>query len=141
MVAMLKADDGFAPVQKSFDQAIADLRAGKVDARRLEDVKSNQKYALLNSFDNPDAVARQLVGAIGPTGDPRALDALFNHMGRLAPKDLVAFARTHLVPTNETRISLTGTGAKAPAGFPEYRPSPHKPAQRSPAAAKEGGAP
>ncbi len=135
--ASLKSDQDFPAVMQTLDQSFADLRAGKVDLKRFEDVKSNQKYGLLQSFDNPDAVAQQLVFAIGPTGDPRALNALFNNMEKLTAKDLVAFAKAHFIQSNETRAALTGPGEKPPAGFPDYRPSPA--AQAHPAA-QEGGA-
>lgn len=135
--ASLKGGEDFPAVAQSIDKAFADLRAGKVDLTRFEAVKSNQKYGLLQSFDNPDAVALQLVLAIGPTGDPQALNALFNNMEKLTSRDLVAFAKAHFVPSNETRAALTGPGDKPPAGFPEYRPSPSAQAHRS----KQGGAP
>ncbi len=135
--AMLKGDDGFAEVRKAIDLAVAELREGKVDAGRLEAVKSNQKYSLLNSFDNPESVAEQLVFAIGPTGSPDALDALFNHMERLTPQDLVRFAGTYLVPSNSTLVTLVGPGQRPPPGIPDYVPSP--PAE--PRQDEVGGAP
>lgn len=122
--AVLKGDDAFAEVRRAVAAALEDLRAGKVDARRFADVKSNQKYGLLNSLDTPEAVAQMLVFAIGPTGDPGALDALFVHMDRLRPQDLADFARTYLVDANSTLVTLVGQGAKPPAGIPEYAPSP-----------------
>ncbi|MGC4116849.1 MAG: pitrilysin family protein [Myxococcales bacterium] len=132
--AELKSDQDFAEVRKTMAQAIADLRAGKVDAARLEAVKSNQKYGLLNSFDNPESVAEQLVFAIGPTGAPDALDALFRHMERLTAQDLVDFAKAYLVPENSTFVSLVGPGQSPPAGVPDYQPP------AAAAAEKKGGA-
>ena len=122
--AALKSDQAFPAVRQALQAALAELREGKVDAKRLQDVQSNQKYGLLNSFDNPETVALQLVFAIGPTGDPGALDALFAHMQRLTAQDLVRFARTYLVPENSTLVTLVGPGQSPPAGVPDYRPSP-----------------
>ncbi|HEY3446476.1 MAG TPA: pitrilysin family protein [Myxococcales bacterium] len=120
--AALKSDQDFAEVRKAIDQAVADLREGKVDAARLEAVKSNQKYGLLNSFDNPESVAEQLVFAIGPTGQPDALNALFNHMERLTAQDLADFAKAYLEPANSTLATLVGPGQTPPAGIPDYQP-------------------
>jgi len=103
--AVLKDDQGFKPVREALDKALAELRAGKVDLKRFEDVKSNQRYGV----------------TIGPTGEPDALDALFQHMAALTPEDLVTFAI--LVEANETAVTLTGAGAKAPAGAKEYVPA------------------
>ena len=128
----LKTDQGFAEVRAALHDAVEGLRAGKVDEKRLRDVKSNQKYSLLNSFDNPEAVAHQLVYAIGPTGDPNALDALFGHMETITPKDLVEFAHTYLEASNSTLVTLVGPDQTPPADIPEYKPS---------ALAGPGGAP
>jgi zinc protease len=122
VLAVMKGSEAIPAVQHAIAAAISDLRDGKVDAKRLEDVKSNQKYGLLTSLDNPDTVALQLVFAIGPTGDPDALNLLFNHIEQLTPKDLAAFAKTYLVNTNETEASLTGAGSTPPPGFTEYAP-------------------
>ncbi|MBI5548136.1 MAG: insulinase family protein [Deltaproteobacteria bacterium] len=134
--ATLKSEESFGEVQKAIDATLAELRAGKVDAKRLEDIKSNQKYGLLNSFDEIESVGLALVFSISPTGDPRALDALFNHMDALQPKDLVEFAKTRLIDTNSTAVTLVGAGAKPPPGIPEYTPQPAP----STGDAKKGGA-
>ena len=123
LLATLKSDDAFPQVRETILKVIAELREGRVDEKRLTDVKSNQKYSLLKGLDNASSVALQMVFAMGPTGDPKALNALFNQMDALTTDDLVKFAKQHLVETNLTEVTLTGKGGKAPANAKEYVPS------------------
>ncbi len=121
-IAALKEAKEFPQVLKAISASVAELRSGKVDAKRLAAVKSNLKYGLLNSLDNAEAVAQQLVFSIAPTGDPRALDALFAQIEKVGPKELAAFAKKWLVDTNETLITLVGPGDEPPPSVPDYAP-------------------
>jgi zinc protease len=141
VLATLKSDEAFVPTQEAIARAVSDLLDGKVDEKRLGDIKSNQKYGLLKSFDNASTVALQLVFAMGPTGSPDALNSLFNQMDALTKDDLVAFARAQLVDTNLTSVSLVGKGGKAPEGATIYVPRPPDASPKEPAApraAKKG---
>lgn len=133
LLGTLKNDQAFDEVRAAVQKALADLRAGKVDAKRLADVKSNQKYSLLGSLVTAEQVALNLVFAIGPTGNPDALDALFAQMDLVTAQDLSRFANAWLIDSNLTEVFLTGPGSKPPPGVPEYAPA-------RPAAVK-GGAP
>lgn len=124
LFASLKDPQGFAPVGQAVEAALAELRAGKVDAKRLAAVVSNQKYGLLVGLDNADDVAGQLASAVGSLGSPEALDALFAQMERIEGPALAAFANRWLVDSNLTQVTLTGPGVEGPPGVPEYRPDP-----------------
>ena len=113
LTTTLKSPEAMAKAKAAFEQAVKDLVAGKVDEKRVADIKSNLRYSLLMGLETPDQVAQQLAvyGAI--FGDPDALDRYCQQLGRVQPKELVAFAKKYLVDGNRTTLTLT---SKASAG-------------------------
>lgn len=87
--------------------AIADVAAGKIDARRLDDIKSNLRYGLLMELETPSAIAQSLAWHIGVFGTTDAIDTLYANLAKVSAKDLTAFAKKHLVDTNRTTLTFT----------------------------------
>ena len=109
----LSTEGHLAAVEKRIAKAVAEVASGKLDARRLADVQSNLRYGLLMGLEAPATVAETLALAATPTGDPGALDALYDQIARLRPEELAAFARRYLVPENRTVVTLTGAARKS----------------------------
>lgn len=103
---VLKSEAAQAPARAAIDRAIAELAAGRVDARLLEDVKSNVLASLVMETDTPYRTGVWLVYYAALTGDPAYLDDVMARVARLAPQDLAAFARRWLVPANRTTVVL-----------------------------------
>jgi zinc protease len=116
----LAFDDLVAQLQAAVD----DLAAGNVDAARVEEVKSNVRYALPMGLETPADVAGLLVQLISATGDPRALDAYVARIGEVTPADVARIAGTWLTAAHRNVVTL------APA-----------PAPAAPQAGGEGGTP
>jgi zinc protease len=115
-LATCKRPKDLAEVQRTVDAALADLRAGKLEAKRLADVQSNLRYSLLMQLETPQQIAVALAVTAAPTGDPKALARLLDQVGTVTVKDVVAFARKHLVNENRTVVTLTSAAPQAKGG-------------------------
>ncbi len=108
-----KKPEHMAAIEAGADAAIAELRAGKVDAKRLADIQSNSRYGLSLSLETASQLALQLAWYAGPTGNPDSLNLLYENMARVTPDDLVRFAKAHLVDGNRTVVRLAaGKGSR-----------------------------
>ena len=112
LVAVLQDEAGRAPVRTAFNAAVKELVTGKVDAARVEAIKSNTRYGLLMQLETAKSVASQLAWYAGIYGAPDALARHSQKVSEVKPSDLVAFARRYLTAANRTVLSLT----PAPAG-------------------------
>jgi zinc protease len=101
---------------KAVEQAVlAEIKAlagGKVDARRLEAVKSNLRYSNMMSLDKADALAATLAENTAFTGDVGFLDKEFDAIAAVRPADLQGFAKKYLLDANRTTVTLATGGAK-----------------------------
>jgi zinc protease len=110
-------DEKFRPrVRAAFDRAVRDLVDGRIDKKRVEDIKSNIRYGFLMSLESADQVADKLAWFIGVYGEPDALERHFQNVRSVTPGQLVAFARQHFTARNRTEVTLTTAPASAQGG-------------------------
>ncbi|HUJ26688.1 MAG TPA: pitrilysin family protein [Myxococcales bacterium] len=99
---------------KAVESAVlADIRAlagGKVDAKRMEAVRSNLKYSNIMGLDNANSVAVTDAVNTSFTGNPEFLNQEFDEVNRLKPADLPAFAKKYFQDVNRTTVVLTTKG-------------------------------
>ncbi|MDY7228796.1 M16 family metallopeptidase [Hyalangium rubrum] len=107
LIATLKAEDNRAAVDAALTRAVRELASGKVDAARVKAIQSNIRYGLLMNLEAPDDVGVQLALYAGIFGTPDALSRHLQNVSRVQPEQLVAFARSYLVDTNLTVLTLT----------------------------------
>ena len=105
--ARLKAEANREPVSKAILAAITELNSGKVDGKRLEDIKSNLRFALPMGLETPSQVGEQLAYFTGVFGTPDAIDVLYANIAKVTAKDLTAFSKKYLVDTNRTTLEFT----------------------------------
>lgn len=110
--ARIKDEKYRGEVMAALNKAIKDLVTGRIDKKRVEDIKANARYSLLMGLESPDDVAGQLAQFIGVYGDPNAIEKHLRNIDRVTPKDLIQFARQHFTARNRTEITLTTGGAK-----------------------------
>jgi zinc protease len=103
-------------VEKRVLEETAALAAGKIDVKRLNAVRSNLKYRVILGLDTANKLAVTLAFTMAPTGDVEYLNKLYAEIDKLQPKDLVAFAKQHLVDGNRTTVTLTGAHKMAQGG-------------------------
>ena len=107
--ARLKAEANREPTRKAILEAIGELAAGKVDAKRLDEIKSHLRYGVVMDLETPEQVAETMAWNIGVFGTADAVDTLYAHIAKVSVKDLSGFAKRYLVDSNRTTLNFTVT--------------------------------
>jgi len=87
-------------------QQIKTLAGGRVDAKRLDAVRSNLRYSNIMSLDKADAAASTLALNTALTGDVEYLNKEFAALAAVQPRDLQEFAKSHFMDLNRTTVTL-----------------------------------
>ena len=90
---------------------IKNLAGGRVDAKRLDAVRSNLRYSNIMGLDKADAAAVTLAVTTAPTGDMDHLNKEFATLATVQPRDLQDFAKGNFMDLNRTTVTLV-TGRK-----------------------------
>jgi zinc protease len=102
--AKLKDEAHRVEVDRAMQQALAAVAAGTIDEQRLVDIRDHLRFGVLMELEAPDDIAEALAMAVGISGSADALEQRQQQLAAVTAKDLVAFARAHLVAKNQ--ISL-----------------------------------
>jgi zinc protease len=116
VLARVKRDADVPAVEEAVLAATKELASGKVDQKRLAAVRSNLKYGAILQLDTAEKVALTLATTTAPTGDVQYLNKLYAEIDRLAPADLVSFAKSYLTDENRTIVRLATKLPTAQAG-------------------------
>jgi len=95
--------------------AVASARTQGTDPRRLEEAKSNARYAFTASLDNTDAIAGTLATYVRYSRSYDTVNNVFGVYDSLTPADLDAAARRYL--TDEGMVVATLSHEPLPAGI------------------------
>ena len=102
-------------VEMAVLREIKALAGGRVDAKRLEAVRSNLRYSNIMSLDKADAVAVSLAVNTALTGDVDYLNKEFAALAGLQPRDLQDFAKGYFMDLNRTTVTLVSASKKVGA--------------------------
>ncbi len=111
LVAVLQEPGHRDAVLSAFNAAVKELATGKVDAPRVEAIKSNTRYGLLMGMETAKSVAQQLAWFAGVYGAPDALASHYQQVSDVKPSQLVSFAKKYLTAANRTQLTLTPPAA------------------------------
>ncbi len=114
VIARVKSDDLVPKVQETINRYIQQLQTTPVDAKKLERIKSHQRYAFELALDTPGNIAAQAAQAVAITGGVEAINQRFAAYQKVTPADIQKAAREYFKPTNETVVTLAHK-ADAPA--------------------------
>ncbi len=112
VVMKVKDAKNMRAVELSVLREIKALAGGKVDAKRMEAVRSNLRYSNILSLDKADALAGSLVWNTTLTGDVNFLNREYDALASLTPADLQSFAKLYLLDANRTTVTLVSGGAR-----------------------------
>ncbi|TMA25393.1 MAG: insulinase family protein [Deltaproteobacteria bacterium] len=98
-------------LERAVLKEVAALAGGRVDAGRMEAVRSNLKYANIMSLDTPDRAAVTLAVNMAQTGEVEFLNKEFAIIEELKPIDLSDFAKRYFLDVNRTTVTLVTAGA------------------------------
>ena len=105
--ARLKVEGHRAAVSTAILGAISELSSGKVDLKRLEDIKSHLRYGVVMDLETPSQVAETVAWNVGVFGTADAIDSLYGNVAKVSAKDLTAFSKKFLVDSNRTTLTFT----------------------------------
>ena len=98
-------------VETAVLREIKNLAGGRVDAKRLDAVRSNLRYSNIMGLDKADAAAVTLAVNTALTGDVDYLNKEFAVLATVQPGDLQDFAKRNFMDLNRTTVTLV-TGRK-----------------------------
>lgn len=113
--ARVKKPEDALYVRNAILETIGRLRDTPVPAQTLLDAQSNEKYSLIRSLDNTDAIAQTLASYVHFERSYDTLNRYYRVVDSLTPADLQAAARKYLV--DDSMVVTTLAHASLPAGI------------------------
>ena len=93
-------------VETSVLREIKNLAGGRVDAKRLDAVRSNLRYSNVMGLDTANSAAVTLAVNTALTGEVDYLNKEFAALAQVQPRDLQEFAKSHFMDLNRTTVTL-----------------------------------
>ena len=106
VIMLVKDAKNLRTVETSVLREIKNLAGGRVDAKRLEAVRSNLRYSNIMGLDTADSGAVTLAVSTALTGDVNYLNKEFDAVAQVQPRDLQEFAKQHFMDLNRTTVTL-----------------------------------
>lgn len=106
--ARLKKADDLQYVEQAVSSALDEMKKNLVDARKLEDIKSNFKYSFLMGLDTSRNVGSRMAQRLELTRSIKGVDELFQTYQDITPQDIQHAAQTYFEPQKKTVVTLTG---------------------------------
>ncbi len=120
IAARVKSPDDAVAVRDALLQAVARLRNETVSARSLADAKSAEKYNLVSSLDNTEAIGGTLASFLHFDRSFGTLNRYYRLVDGLTPDDLRNAARRYLV--DDGLVVVTLSHAALPAAMATLPP-------------------
>ena len=106
VIMLVKDAKNLRTVETAVLREIKNLAGGRVDAKRLEAVRSNLRYSNIMGLDTADSGAVTLAVSTALTGDVNYLNKEFDAVAQVQPRDLQEFAKQHFMDLNRTTVTL-----------------------------------
>ena len=110
VIMVVKDAKNLRTVETAVLREIKNLAGGRVDAKRLEAVRSNLRYSNIMGLDTADSAAVTLAVSTALTGDVTYLNKEFDAVAQVQPRDLQEFAKQHFMDLNRTTVTLVTAG-------------------------------
>nr|WP_210466351.1 pitrilysin family protein [Rufibacter roseolus] len=104
--SVVKAED-LQYVKDEIVKAIEEMKTKPVDAQKLADTKSNNRYSFAMGMDSPDAIANSLARFIWLNGDPESINRIYALYDQVTPQDIMAVAKKYFVNTGLTIATIS----------------------------------
>lgn len=105
--ALVKDENNLAAVKEQITGALADLAANPVDSTLLEETKSNVKYSLLMSLDDPEEIAETMSYFLWVSGDPSSMNRYYATLMDVTPADIQRAAQQYFQPERLTICTIS----------------------------------
>ncbi len=116
-------------VRDAILETFAKLRSQQLDAKRVEDAKSNQRYAFVRGLDNTDAIAGTIAGYAHFNRSYDTINQYFRELANVTPASIQTagqkyFTDKNLVVTTLAQGALPEGISKAPSIDAMAKPAP-----------------
>ncbi|MCI0604833.1 insulinase family protein [bacterium] len=115
IAARLKNIQDLSVAEQAIFETLEQMKQKPVEAKRLEDLKSNRKYSFLMSFDTSKSITNGFYRSMAPylalIHGVAAVDQIFKTYDSITPGDIQNAAKQYF--QKEKRIVVTLTGAKS----------------------------
>jgi zinc protease len=115
VMMLVKDVKNLRTVETAVLREIKNLAGGRVDAKRLEAVRSNLRYSNIMGLDTANVATVTLAVSTALTADTNYLNKEFDAVAQVQPRDLQEFAKQHFMDLNRTTVTLV-TAARKGAG-------------------------
>jgi len=115
VIMLVKDAKNLRTVETAVLREIKNLAGGRVDAKRLEAVRSNLRYSNIMGLDTANVATVTLAVSTALTADTNYLNKEFDAVAEVQPRDLQEFAKQHFMDLNRTTVTLV-TAARKGAG-------------------------
>jgi zinc protease len=102
--ATLKDEQQRAATDAAILAAVSELASGKVDAKRVANIKDNLLYGLAMQLETDDEIAQNLSVIAGIMSAPDSVEVRQRAITEVAPSELVGFAKKFLTTKNRTAL-------------------------------------
>ena len=102
----VKDSNNIERVRDAIYAAIEEAKTKPVSAERLSSIKSHMKYQFAMGLNSPERVARSVGNYINLTGDPEAVNRLYQLYDKVSPEDIMMVANKYFTKNNRTVILL-----------------------------------
>jgi zinc protease len=92
----VKDEKNIEAVERTMDAAIEKAKTELLSDDRLKAIKSRMKYSFAMSLTNPDRVAVTIGNFVNLTGDPNAVNDLYDRYDEVSAQDVQAAAKKYL---------------------------------------------
>jgi zinc protease len=99
--------DDYQYVRDEITKAIDEIKKNGVDAKLLEETKSNLKYSYAMGIDNPDAIANSVSHYIYLTGDSESLNRAYALYDKVTIEDVKMVADKYYVDSGLTIATIS----------------------------------
>jgi zinc protease len=106
VIMLVKDAKNLRTVETAVLREIKNLAGGRVDAKRLEAVRSNLRYSNIMGLDTADSATVTLAVSTALTGDVSYMNKEFEAVAQVQPRDLQEFAKQHFMDLNRTTVAL-----------------------------------
>jgi len=113
--ARLKRAEDLPAIRQEILDTVKHYQEQLVPAARLDAVKRRERYGFAMNLDNSETVANIVAQFVAMDRAPDTIDKIYDQTARLTPEDLRQTAKTYLLESRRTIVSLTGP---APATAP-----------------------
>jgi zinc protease len=102
----------FDPILSAIQGELDGLAQGRVDAERVEAVKSHQRYEMLVDLQTPADVADLMAHFIAVGGRVEMLDSYLAALAAVTPEDVARVARSYLTESHRFIVTLSHGGGR-----------------------------